>query len=1784
MKKLIELLQKSKTGSRILIGLLAFVLVSAFVVWPALADEMVDDSVEVISEEEAEATPEPTDEPEEEIVEEPEVSEPEEEVQETEEPEPIEEEDKKEADGSSEEDEKARKAESGEEASDTSEAQDDTSVAAGEEQVDEEQVVEEDDSSSVTKHAVVNPKKREAPAVTIDAPVFKAFDSTNIEWDYLSPEGKNTLKVELENYDSNNKVKFQWYCGNDKVGTSQDTYKIPATQKCGTYTYHCDVYYTSSDGSATSPVTSSDTLTITVNKIDVDVDFFTYDAIPSTLPYTGEVHELPIRTKASVTGVGTVAIVAYKNGYQQDLQDEGNYTLKIVVAEGENYLGNDFRLSETVTIEKETIPATPYEITCDKPGNKIGGVQWYRDNVTFVPAEGYSIKDNDSSYDYANSMTVTAQGEDVGPRSVTLRNNSNRGLTDSIDVTETIAIDKEDPTGSFLYGGEGNSSDTIYAGDGILISVEGADNLTASEDIKYEMAYTETPTTNYNSLVWQNGNSISVSDIDSCTVYARLTDEAGNVNVINSAGIVIDDEDPVITCGDRALKNPAEYVAESKEFIVRDANLSSVTVQEISPSTGNVESQTISEGASRFTLTSPDNGITVYKVEARDLARNTTTREITMIDPVTDVTVNNISIKALDGSDPIYGYEEDLAKELVLTPVAGNNTGDPVINEVTSTTGDNHFYYDAEDGKMHLTAGLDAGTYSEVFKVEYTSVEYGIESVTSFTCTAVVQKKSVNVTYAGSAAYYHTIPVFGPEAYEFDGFLAADIEGLGAAEIWSKLGIQADMEYFIPAENVWRSFSTVPATTDQLAGGKLRPVVSETLNYRFQASDASVDENLKVTRRELEGLNITGVQGDHDWYISSVTAEVADGYKIAITGDTETQAANNLSYSSTEKIEFTNEAKENKVSYYVQNIETGEISVLMTKDFKIDKTSPVNCKITVADDSFEQFLNTITFGKFFNETKEVSITGSENISEVDGTENGAKLQYYLSSTALSESEIKSVTGWTDYSGKFNLTPEDYSKVVVYAKATNEAGLSTYCSSDGLVFDNASPDITAEGYVSSAEKKNTTQYVADNLTMHVTDNNLTSAKLYEGTNTSSGGINILAADNSAGEWSVSTESWSNGESKTYTIVAIDVGRNVTKKIFTVMKPVYDISVENITLTNSVYGYTTAPSSKLRWKNTGDSNTTAKITDVSLSNPSAFVVSEQDGQYIITAKEGLSAGTYTSNMTVSYDHNKQASAKCSFVVEKATLTATYLGESVYYHMTPTFNETTIQVRGFMNDENASTASGYEAPTIEYNGSADASCVLTPTGGKADNYDFKYVSGVLTVTRKKADMGDEGQYHVEGTLSDTQWYISDITIRPNDGYKIALDNKAEDVVDNIVITKDTNNGKQAFYLMNEATGELYEKTEFVYKKDAVTPVISGVKDGTTYVVNSQDVTVTDDYLANVTVNGEAQEIINGKSTFTLTANEKNMVYVIVASDYAGNTKELSVILKQPSEVTESDDKGTALTGGTSTQDPGTIKKKVQIVEGAPKVTISSSAKDTAAAVLTTAEQNAVNKGSDANIELRIKSIDGSVSQADKEAIIASLGDYIVGQYLDITVWKTVGSGSAKKVEETKNKISITVTVPESLRNTKSSVNRSFAIFRVHNGSVTKLSDNDSSANTVTFLSDKFSTYALAYRDTSTGSTTTTTKATKKTSISSSSGSGASTGSTKSSGSSSSGSGTTTVSTKSSGTSTGSGGSSKYLYTSSPKTGDSAPIIPVTIALVVALAGIIVSIVLIRKKKNEE
>lgn len=129
---------------------------------------------------------------------------------------------------------------------------------------------------------------------------------------------------------------------------------------------------------------------------------------------------------------------------------------------------------------------------------------------------------------------------------------------------------------------------------------------------------------------------------------------------------------------------------------------------------------------------------------------------------------------------------------------------------------------------------------------------------------------------------------------------------------------------------------------------------------------------------------------------------------------------------------------------------------------------------------------------------------------------------------------------------------------------------------------------------------------------------------------------------------------------------------------------------------------------------------------------------------TAIEGATGATYTVptgktvgdyyyycvvTATDAKNHKTSAASNAATVtVKKATLTATYAGETIAFGETPVL---AITVTGFVNGETAETATNYAAPTLTNGNTAVGNYTLTPSGGAADNYTFTYTGGTLTIS---------------------------------------------------------------------------------------------------------------------------------------------------------------------------------------------------------------------------------------------------------------------------------------------------------------------------------------------------------------------------------------------------------------------------------------------------------------------
>lgn len=140
-----------------------------------------------------------------------------------------------------------------------------------------------------------------------------------------------------------------------------------------------------------------------------------------------------------------------------------------------------------------------------------------------------------------------------------------------------------------------------------------------------------------------------------------------------------------------------------------------------------------------------------------------------------------------------------------------------------------------------------------------------------------------------------------------------------------------------------------------------------------------------------------------------------------------------------------------------------------------------------------------------------------------------------------------------------------------------------------------------------------------------------------------------------------------------------------------------------------------------------------------------------------------------------------------------------------------------------------------------------------------------------------------------------------------------------------------------------------------------------------------------------------------------------------------------------------------------------------------------------ITANELSEVAEGKKIEIVLEVKE-----AQAN-EFIETSTKGYKVGKYLDITLYKSV-NGTNESIHELSKVMKVTIKVPEELINKDSKTKREYYIVRSHNGKVDILETKyDEKTNSLTFETDKFSDYAIIYKDKKELKTTVTTSINK-------------------------------------------------------------------------------------------
>ena len=184
----------------------------------------------------------------------------------------------------------------------------------------------------------------------------------------------------------------------------------------------------------------------------------------------------------------------------------------------------------------------------------------------------------------------------------------------------------------------------------------------------------------------------------------------------------------------------------------------------------------------------------------------------------------------------------------------------------------------------------------------------------------------------------------------------------------------------------------------------------------------------------LSGTHVNGFR----WYQDDVTVS-ATGYKIT-TGTLDNAAVWEDSITVSDQ-------GVTELKYRLKRNSDGAITSEKTISVNIDRTAPTDLTIKLEENKWKDFISNITFGLFYKDNKDVTLTATDATSAVT-------LYYYISDKELSLDKVKGndIT-WKKYSYKFGIQE---GKNIVYAKAVDEAGNVIYASSEGVFKNTIAP--------------------------------------------------------------------------------------------------------------------------------------------------------------------------------------------------------------------------------------------------------------------------------------------------------------------------------------------------------------------------------------------------------------------------------------------------------------------------------------------------------------------------------------------------------------------------------------------------------------------------------------------------------------------------------------------------------------------------------------------------------
>ncbi len=207
----------------------------------------------------------------------------------------------------------------------------------------------------------------------------------------------------------------------------------------------------------------------------------------------------------------------------------------------------------------------------------------------------------------------------------------------------------------------------------------------------------------------------------------------------------------------------------------------------------------------------------------------------------------------------------------------------------------------------------------------------------------------------------------------------------------------------------------------------------------------------------------------------------------------------------------------------------------------------------------------------------------------------------------------------------------------------------------------------------------------------------------------------------------------------------------------------------------------------------------------------------------------------------------------------------------------------------------------------------------------------------------------------------------------------------------------------------------------------------------------------------------------------------------ELTGTLQHLDISLQEAEQMIETDEDAALMKGALES---GDLKVTVQndFVDIAKETSSVTNLEAAARSLLTKEEKLEMLQGNDSIvISLSIDDTDGEESQLTKEAFEKhKLPGLVIGRYFEVRLTKS-GNKERQAVSELAEELKVVINVPRQLQ----ADDRKFYILRLHTNAdgsreYAQLSDEDENPETITFSTDRFSPYAIAYMDLTSEDTT--------------------------------------------------------------------------------------------------